>query len=77
MSNPSTRGAPLEGEVALVTGASRGIGAAIAAALADEGTKVVALSSADGDLSDPDVPGRLWQESLARLDGRIPFGGSL
>ena len=40
----------------LITGASRGIGAAIAEALATDATKVVALSSADGDLADPDVP---------------------
>lgn len=55
----------------LITGASRGIGAAIAEALTTDATRVVALSSADGDLADPDVPERLWQASLARLDGRI------
>ena len=55
----------------LITGASRGIGAAIAEALTSGGTKVVALSSADGDLSDPATPDRLWQASLDRLDGRI------
>jgi NAD(P)-dependent dehydrogenase (short-subunit alcohol dehydrogenase family) len=55
----------------LITGASRGIGAAIAEALASEATKVVALSSADGDLSDPATPERLWQASLDRLEGRI------
>lgn len=55
----------------LITGASRGIGAAIADALTTDATKVVALSSADGDLADPDVPARLWAESLDRLDGRI------
>lgn len=55
----------------LITGASRGIGAAIAEALTTDATKVVALSSADGDLSDPAVPGKLWQASLDRLDGRI------
>lgn len=55
----------------LITGASRGIGAAIAEALTDDMTKVVALSSADGDLSDPATPERLWLESLDRLDGRI------
>ena len=55
----------------LITGASRGIGAAIAEALTTDATKVVALSSADGDLSDPATPDRLWQASLDRLDGRI------
>jgi NAD(P)-dependent dehydrogenase (short-subunit alcohol dehydrogenase family) len=55
----------------LITGASRGIGAAIADALTTDATKVVALSSADGDLADPATPDRLWQASLERLDGRI------
>ncbi|GAO77079.1 SDR family NAD(P)-dependent oxidoreductase [Sphingopyxis sp. C-1] len=55
----------------LITGASRGIGAAIAEALTTGATKVVALSSADGDLTDPATPDRLWQASLDRLDGRI------
>lgn len=55
----------------LITGASRGIGAAIAEALATEAAKVVALSSTDGDLADPAMPDRLWQNSLDRLDGRI------
>ncbi|WP_137753820.1 SDR family oxidoreductase [Sphingopyxis sp. L1A2A] len=55
----------------LITGASRGIGAAIAAALTSEATRTVALSSADGDFADPATPARLWQHSLDRLDGRI------
>jgi len=55
----------------LITGASRGIGAAIAEALTTDATKVVALSSADGDLSDPATPDKLWQASLDRLDGRV------
>ena len=55
----------------LITGASRGIGAAIAKALTTDATRIVALSSADGDLADPAAPDRLWQTSLDRLDGRI------
>lgn len=55
----------------LITGASRGIGAAIAAAFDPDKTVVVALSSKNGDLSDPDVPARLWGTSLAKLDGRV------
>lgn len=55
----------------LITGASRGIGAAIAEALTTDATTVVALSSADGDLSDPTAPDRLWRTSLDKLGGRI------
>lgn len=55
----------------LITGASRGIGAAIATALTSDAAQVVALSSVDGDLADPAIPARLWQQSLDRLDGRI------
>jgi NAD(P)-dependent dehydrogenase (short-subunit alcohol dehydrogenase family) len=55
----------------LITGASRGIGAAAADALAHQNHRIVALSSADGDLGSPDEPARLWAESLDRLDGRI------
>ncbi|UNK79027.1 SDR family oxidoreductase [Sphingopyxis granuli] len=55
----------------LITGASRGIGAAIAGALTGDATRVAALSSADGDLSDPAVPERLWAESLDRMGDRI------
>jgi 3-oxoacyl-[acyl-carrier protein] reductase len=55
----------------LLTGASRGIGAAIAAAFSTPDVRLVALSSKDGDLSDPEAPARLWDGALARLDGRI------
>ena len=37
----------LEGEIALVTGASRGIGAAIAAALANAGAIVIGTATTD------------------------------
>jgi 3-oxoacyl-[acyl-carrier protein] reductase len=55
----------------LLTGASRGIGAAIAARLDRENVRLVPMSSGDGDLADPHVPERLWTAALARLDGRI------
>jgi 3-oxoacyl-[acyl-carrier protein] reductase len=55
----------------LVTGASRGIGAAIVDAFDPDGFDVVGLSTQDGDLADPDVPHRLWDHALLRLDGHI------
>lgn len=55
----------------LITGASRGIGASIAAAFGSETTNVVALASKDGDLNDPAVPALLWKSALAKLHGRI------
>lgn len=55
----------------LITGASRGIGAAIAAAFDPSITKVVALSSSDGDLSDPSASALLWDSTLEKLDGRV------
>ena len=55
----------------IVTGASRGIGAAIVAAFSADTTNVVALSSRDGDLNDASVPAELWQHALQRLNGRV------
>ncbi len=55
----------------LVTGASRGIGAAIAKTFNPETVRLLALSSSDGDLADPEVPLKLWADSLAKLDGRV------
>jgi 3-oxoacyl-[acyl-carrier protein] reductase len=55
----------------LVTGASRGIGAAIAAAFDPESSTVIALSSADGDLADPASPSAIWNYTLGRFDNRI------
>ena len=55
----------------LLTGASRGIGAAIVARLATEDVKLIGTSIADGDLADPATPARLWNMALERLGGRI------
>ncbi|MFM9899349.1 SDR family NAD(P)-dependent oxidoreductase [Sphingorhabdus sp.] len=55
----------------LITGASRGIGAAIAASFDPATTTVVAISSKHGDLNDPAVPARLWADALSALGGRI------
>ena len=55
----------------LLTGATRGIGAATAARLAAEDVTLVGTGSADGNLADPATPARLWQSALDRLDGRI------
>ncbi|WP_411289707.1 SDR family NAD(P)-dependent oxidoreductase [Sphingorhabdus sp.] len=55
----------------LITGASRGIGAAIAASFDPETTTLFATSSKDGDLNDPSTPARLWALALNALDGRI------
>ena len=55
----------------LLTGASRGIGAAIAERLSKQDISLVATSSKDGDLADPDTPERLWAAALGKLDGRI------
>jgi 3-oxoacyl-[acyl-carrier protein] reductase len=55
----------------IVTGASRGIGAAIVAAFDQAQVNIVAFSSKDGDLSDPATPAALWHAGLERLDGRV------
>lgn len=55
----------------MITGGSRGIGAAIAEAFDSATAQVVVLSSRDGDLSDPAASARLWDDALVTLGGRI------
>lgn len=55
----------------LITGASRGIGAAIAACFDPATTEILALSSKDGDLGDGETPQRLWAKAMDTLDGRV------
>jgi NAD(P)-dependent dehydrogenase (short-subunit alcohol dehydrogenase family) len=57
----------LEGDSALVTGAARGIGRAIADALEAEGAKVFRADVADADLSRPEGAEQLAQEAIRRL----------
>lgn len=55
----------------LITGASRGIGAAIAARLGSEDVRIFAVSSKDYDLSSDQGAQNLWDGARDSLDGRI------
>jgi 3-oxoacyl-[acyl-carrier protein] reductase len=55
----------------LITGASRGIGAAIAARLSSADAQIFAVSSTDFDLSEPDGAAQLWEAALDKFSGRI------
>ena len=55
----------------LITGASRGIGAAIATCLRNEDARIFAVSSKDYDLSTDQGAQNLWDGARDSLDGRI------
>ena len=57
----------LDGQVAIVTGASRGLGAAMADALEEAGAKVIRLSSREADLSDRAAVTKLLDEDAEIL----------
>jgi NAD(P)-dependent dehydrogenase (short-subunit alcohol dehydrogenase family) len=53
----------------LLTGATRGIGAAAAHALTEAGTRIFAAGSRDADLADPAGAAALWNKALDALGG--------
>ncbi len=55
----------------LLTGASRGIGAACAHILTSDGIRLFAASSRDADLGAPGGADLLWDKAIEALDGRI------
>jgi NAD(P)-dependent dehydrogenase (short-subunit alcohol dehydrogenase family) len=57
----------LEGDRALVTGAGRGIGRAMADAIEAEGAKVVRADLADADLSKPEAAAQLAADAIRKL----------
>ncbi len=75
---------PLENRVALITGASRGIGAAIAVALAQQGAHLVLIARTQGGLEETDDAVRaaggsatLLPLDLAKADGIDAIGPSI
>jgi 3-oxoacyl-[acyl-carrier protein] reductase len=67
----------ISGRVAVVTGASRGIGAAAAALLEGEGARVVRVSRADGiDVTAPDAAERIAARAPAPVDILVNNAGT-
>lgn len=61
----------LDGKVCVITGGTRGIGAAVARLLGAEGARVLTVSRTEADLNldvtDPTAPGRIQAECEERL----------
>jgi 3-oxoacyl-[acyl-carrier protein] reductase len=67
----------IEGRVAVVTGASRGIGAATAALLEAEGARAVRVSRGAGiDVTDPDAAERIAELAAAPVDILVNNAGT-
>jgi 3-oxoacyl-[acyl-carrier protein] reductase len=67
----------IEGRVAVVTGASRGIGAATARLLEAEGARVTGVSRGDGiDVTAPDAADRIAERAAAPVDILVNNAGT-
>jgi 3-oxoacyl-[acyl-carrier protein] reductase len=67
----------IRGRVAVITGASRGIGAATAELLEREGARVVRISRGDGiDVTAPDAPDRIAERAAAPVDILVNNAGT-
>ena len=67
----------IEGRCAVVTGASRGIGAVTAALLEAEGVRVVGASRGDGiDVTDPDAAARIAERAGGPVDILVNNAGT-
>ena len=67
----------IEGRVAVVTGATRGIGAATAAALEAEGARVVRVARSEGiDVTEPDAAERIAERAGGAVDILVNNAGT-